>query len=405
MTAPKHVTKTLDKFNKKYATHRNEVCPSKTGQKPRTGMWNAKKWVPEAVQRACFGIAKQQRRRLRWDGFRTRMSKQQQQRERGKRDRPANATAVSAGIQAAFMGASSSYVQKVRDACSEYLVTKVQDAYSRKDEPAELPKVALEIKTILCDETDFDVRVDRTRGTQHILMIAGNLFQRFYAADNREFGGSFEEEVMFPPAAVRDGTSKNVAQALAFRAGWFMIGTCALMELLIFLTDSAAALIKIGVHYVAQLGGLAANGTRLVWSGRCFMHKMWAAFVYATNEMAFISPMYCACHIMHKGGFMDKVRGIVHGEIRSRVRLVYDPPPEEQLAANRALFNLLSGYDREWDLGEILENDAYVNFKSQSTLSREFLLKHCVGPSATDAGLISTHPSKIALRPTRKPPN
>ena len=191
-------------------------------------MWNGKKWVPQAVQRACFGIAKQQRRRLRWDGFRTRMSKQQQQRERGKRDRPANATAVSAGIQAAFMGASSSYVQKVRDACAEYLVTKVQDAYSRNDEPAELPKVALEIKTILCDETDFDVRVGRARGTQHILMIAGNLFQRFYAADNREFGGSFEEEVMFPPAAVRDGTSKNVAQALAFRAGWFMIGTCAL---------------------------------------------------------------------------------------------------------------------------------------------------------------------------------
>ena len=77
---------------------------------------------------------------------------------------------------------------------------------------------------------------------------------------------------------------------------------------------------------------------------------------------------------------MDKVRGLVHGEIRSRVRLVYDPPPEEQRAAKRALFNLLSGYDREWDLGEILENDAYVNFKSQSTLSREFLLEHCVGP-------------------------
>ena len=316
-----------------------------------------------------------------------------------------NATAVSSSIQAAFMGASQSYVQKVCDACFEYFVTSVQAAYSRKDLPADLPKIALEIKTILYDETDFDIRVGSTRGAQHILMITGNLFQRFYAANDRDFGGSFQEEVMIPPAAVRDGTSKNVAQALAFRAGWFMIGTCALMELLIFLTDSAAALIKIGVHYVAQLGGLATNGTRLVWSGRCFMHKMWAAFVYATNEMAFISPMYCASNIMHKGAFMDKVRGIVRNEIRKRVKLVYDPPPEEQLAANRALFNLLSGYDSDWDLGEILENDAYVNFKSKSTSSREFLLKHCVGPSATDAGFISTQPSKIPLRPRRQPRN
>ena len=208
-----------------------------------------------------------------------------------------NATAVATRTFATFAGSSHTYVQKVRDAVAESILVNTIEQYSTRLQRK--PQILWEITTLLVDETDSQVRVGTDRGTQHILMLAAVVYQRLCGARGELKGPEWREDLVLPPAAVQDTTSLNIVKAITMRAGWLLErqpagvqarGSEALVDHLrcvVFFSDSAASLIKIGCHYVAH-----RTGRTFIWSGRCFMHKLWSSIVYVTKPFEFINPMF-----------------------------------------------------------------------------------------------------------------
>ena len=365
---------TIQRFNKCHATRLGELCGGR-GRVLGTGRYKC--WTPEAVLRACFGLSGPKQRktvRRRWQLGR------KMEGAAGPRQRSSLcATALATRAYASFSGSSHLYVQHVRDAVSEFIVQSVLACALERRREADA-HAYWEIVTLMVDETDFLMHVGGDRGTQHILMLAGSLFHRTPGHPE------WREEVVIPPAAVEDTNSANIAKALAVRGGWLFdnsrpeaatSSTTApkrRLQCIIFFSDSAASLIKIGCHYVKHRPPLT-----MVWSGRCFMHKLWASIVYATKPLDFVNQMCCATCIMHKGSFASKVKSLVFEFIRARIKLVYDQPTEEDVQRNTALVGILEGYDSEFDMGAAATPGERQKWLTSAVGSREWLVKHCPG--------------------------
>jgi hypothetical protein len=163
---------------------------------------------------------------------------------------PSRHLASSTRSTAEVFAASSSYVQRVRNAVAVF-ISNVQEKFL-----ATCATTASHVVVrVSADETEMPTWFEKEHGCHSIMIMSGTIFRREVSGDTSE------HHLAIPPAALKDKSARCMLAALANR-----FGVCLWAEgtrsLLIFSSDSAKSMLKVARAYKAECvrrNGLATD--------------------------------------------------------------------------------------------------------------------------------------------------
>ncbi len=286
---PDHLLAGVDRHNVRFAVRRSDVIETGRKRSKVRGKGKTKKWLPQAVQRLCFGrpyAPPSVRKRVKGKS-----SVKSMIRVRVKRRSPC---ASSVRATADWFESAHNHCQQLRN-CLAFHYLVLQEEHLRG-----LPQAEHAALLVQFDETEQQLLVDGDRAIFSFMMLHVTLIWTMLD------GTPYKVECPVPPTVIADTSAKNILTAIL---------KCMPLDLkhlkakvaalsLILVSDSARACKKAGRHFkaCAKLShhqGLI-DGVMVVHKP-CLMHQLGIVVGSSLRTMDLIGNMFCACCLMQRG--------------------------------------------------------------------------------------------------------
>ena len=312
---------TLQKYNKRFACHRKEVCDVKCAnsakQKSKTikGRGRHKRYVGNAVARCAWGFP------CRKDDVLQSVEQQHQHESSGnktnsrRRKRNRSACLVSKNAMHDGEGAARSHLVKCRKAVSEKVLIEAERAY-RSGTDCDTKILELSI-----DETETPMRMESANEIGHLCMMHGREWRCHDEPDALE---KFFELVM-PPSPLADTSAQSIVGAVRNRLSRYtdiadLRRSCKRLNICMN-TDSAPSCIAGGRGLGVLIRSLKLASTALL-PCRCQAHLVVLSMVDIVRVNKLINGLYCFFTQMSQHKNLRGLRQSLHYLVRKKLNVI-----------------------------------------------------------------------------------
>jgi len=294
-----HIKLRISNFHRDYAIRACEkICLEETKPVPEKGKGVFRRWLPEAVLRACWGLRVKQR-------LVARATRRPLRAKTGQRPRMASPSVASARNFARFYRANHSHVAAVRCATAQQFLDVQKVQLTRPDQPYECLVVELAI-----DETEMKIKLESEGTTVHIMVLHGRL--SFRSGDTW-----VTRELVMAPAVVESTSAEVLVEAIKRRlprslaelATWCRPGR----SFVLLNSDSAASCLRAA----RRLNAVAAV---------CRMPQLVLAIVSVVRLGGMMSATFCATLLIRRRRIQRILRTHLRTWIRQHLTVTFTPP-------------------------------------------------------------------------------
>ena len=200
-----------------------------------------------------------------------------QQRQRGIASTPA---AVSARAWATWTSVGTTHVQDIRHATAELILhQEFKKLVTLPSKPEHL------VAALAVDETGLPMLTDGL-AEEHIMVLHASVLQRLAGERTPRV-----EELALAPCILENIKTKTLLAAILSRFGSVLRdmkgGELAARCCLVFTSDSASTLCKLGRHFA-----ISADSKLMTLHARCMMHMFFASCVATIAPLGLVGPMF-----------------------------------------------------------------------------------------------------------------
>lgn len=317
-----HIAPKVQRFNSCFAVRTSDLMTlnhelgirrNKSGTGVR-GRGEYRRWTPSGVLRACFGR-----------GWAAPSERNIARRLNGKKPpQRRNVAASSATAIADHYDACATHVQRLKQAVAYHYV-KEEIRCLQAAAPCDVC-----VLKVTFDESEQLASIDDEAGIFSMMMVHVTIKQIF--GDNHVK----THHIALPPAFVANTDAPTLLNAILTRLPAPLEWLCRMCRVLWIMpgSDSARSCLKVGRHFAflanagkRNVGGgvMRLSGT-LSLHGRCLMHMLGVCAATLMTDLRVISPMFCGCCLLQKGGTRKMIKDTAHKCIQRGLEIVFDEP-------------------------------------------------------------------------------
>ena len=310
-----HTMQTIDRCNADWAKTAEDVIDLSLRKPLRiTGKGAYKRWLPSAIQRACWGLRP-----------RPRICKRPPRRIHKKRPAQVPApTTMSTRAYAVSSRAGITHVHNVRSAVSEELVCR------QISELQALPRNhQLCMLELAFDETEEALSLDKVRSeTVQMMTLQARLFLRRSPTDSIKF------DIVIPPVALNGTAAEFLVAGVKARLPLPLAAFAALASrfVLIVNTDSGPSCLKAVRHFSTEVPVLSAP---------CRMHQGCLAMSGLLTSSGLLSALFCASLLLRRRRVQNILRSKLRKYMDEHLRISFEAPSPEHRQRVHSICNLL----------------------------------------------------------------